>query len=404
MKVRSNESVIITVNFSQRERLNRLSQRLNSAKGIINEAIQDDYIPRRLQKDIYLNFWDLGQFTEDDGETWSEFDWTVTKSLILDGSNYAQDLEALNLTDWTLMTDQMLSLGIENWKDIFRKLDYETAERYGVDIYLGKITGFGGTQGLDISKYFPVGRDGSRNNVAHLFEGDTISDSKWEEKGLKVEDKQTTQEFNLFTSNGFVNLMQSTSTNYYKVTEEPSFSSDGVEFLIDSSVDFYLVPMFVIEEATATRSGNNLILNYIYAPLSRNFFITGNGWNPVEWDYSPFTKINISYVGTSSSRSDELLNFMKGRSEARAYQEPTGTVSPSTFPLGGEEIQIDLSGIVAFDAFTSSYADVVEGSLVAVAKKKNKWYYFWSNVTKQNWNSSGSTLPRYPRFIYLIEE
>jgi hypothetical protein len=374
----------VTIEIHRKAKVQSPKSKVQSRKGIIPLRREDDYLARR-GGGIYLNFYDFGQFTED-GVSWQEFDWVVSKTINTDTGQHVIDLAQLSLTDWDALKDQIFATDKNEWKNVFRKFEYEKAERYGIDIYLGKLSTLDNPT-IDESKYFPVGRDASRHYIQWEKSADLIAGTQWTEKGLRIKKKQTTEAFTLLTHSGFINLISFNSSKTFKVTSEPDYDAEEVEFIVDASTDFYLVPMFTIEYAIDQTSSAELYLNLLYSPLERNFFIDGAGWNPSEWEYSPFTERECSYTGAATANTNHLVNYFKSRTEARSFKETVGAVSPAGFP--STHILLGLDGAQAFSTSADSDARLVEGAFLAAAKKKNKWFYFWSTSERTNHNSAG---------------
>ena len=339
-------------------------------KGLLRPRREDDYLARRL-KSIYLNFYDLGQIR--DGDAWKDINFEAAKTITV-SSNQPQHTEDLDLSDWNNLKDKLFEIPIEEWSNQYRKFDYERAERYGVDVYLGN-------QALQFQpdKYLPVGRNGSRNKTKKEIETETVSDSKWTDKGLKVE-KQTEERFAIFTQNGFININVCVGA---KITAEANYSAASVPFIIDKSTDIFLVPYLPASRGDCLFAGNIPgYLNYFYAPLPREIFLE-SAYLDALVGAPVFAKRSIIKYEPAGDFSAALRESLILRDESRLFKGGAGFVAESLFP-NDYAATFSRSMKMLDQNQPDAEALIREGALMAVAKKADEYFYFWATFDVVN--------------------
>jgi hypothetical protein len=127
-------------------------------------------------------------------------------------------------------------------------------------------------------------------------------------------------------------------------------------------------------------------LNLLYSPMPRAHFIDGSGWLGAlggEYAYSPLVRQFINYTGAASANTDAIINIMKERVEARYWLNQEGYQPVGAFPYNAS---LRWSSFRSNGTGGSIFAQVPEGTLLAVARKKNETFYFWLNYTGVQFN------------------
>lgn len=183
-KLKPGEELVITVPKNSHGRGKGSSRK---KKAPISAGREAEYLPRRAQKG-FINFFDLGQETDGHGG-WLDFGFNtpIHKEVIstYDGVDTSGQLYFWSpQSSWKAMTDVINAIPRDTWKTHFRKVEYDNAHRFGIDIVDEYLDGFGEHE---VDKIYPVAKDGTRrytnfqDRTSHIVAG-----TKWTPKGLSL--------------------------------------------------------------------------------------------------------------------------------------------------------------------------------------------------------------------------
>jgi hypothetical protein len=156
-------------------------------KAPISADRRAEYLPRRAQKG-FINFFDLGQETDGEGG-WLDFGFnapiheeviTAYDGVDTSDTRYFWSPQA----NWKAMTDTINAIDRATWKTHFRKVEYDNAERFGIDIVNEYLDGFGTHE---VDGVYPAAKNGTRrytNFMDRTSHG--IAGTKWTPQGLKL--------------------------------------------------------------------------------------------------------------------------------------------------------------------------------------------------------------------------
>lgn len=460
-------------------------------RGPILPGTRPEYLPRR-NTGVYLNFWDLGQVWN--GSDWEDLDFVATPT-ITEGTGidppYMDTVASLDSSNWDDYKDKLFEVPLEDWGTTYRKLTYEDAYRYGIDVYLGNpadVDAGNQPNHVDLSKYYLVASDWQRPPVDYYLQGSkralrvisaysagatsltveptssphitipsgtklcfsrdnivtTTSDvttsafntvisisplaedvaafqhfyiyfedqfvnrNMWTAQGLRV---TPSDYFNLITFNSFMNLGLWFESHITSVNDP---GAAAVPFTLNRSTDFFLVPALVGNEHISAWDpigplswGRNSYLNMDFRPWSRSQFLSPSYFeehpNEATQSYRSRTPVDCpvfakggfwfsyEYNGLETiplpSDWQSILDYYKTVTDARQFKEGGGVGLTSTTDFAvSPQAQLWLGSwgaINSFDITPDSNAYVTPGSLLAVAKQGNDYFYFWYNGTEK---------------------
>jgi hypothetical protein len=321
----------------------------------------DELIPRR--QGGFINFWDLGQIA--DGEDWLDIGYTKVPTVHLHGSTYGID----QFTSFSELTDLVFTVDINDWDTQYRKLSYEEAELYALDV---RDPGTG--------TYYGVGRNGSR----YMLDGFELHDSLWTTSGWAKPD--SVDEFS-FESWGAFDRFGS-DTSLYKITTGPTYASSEVSFTLGQKADVYLMPAMSYWEAGTSQSGTpfkNEVLLGKWQLLWRSLFLYhtyDNGRDTPLFSFDPDMFNNHTYY---TSDQDAIRDVML-IDAVSAYQDLTsgGFIyqSVGAFPQPAPDVygaKVSSDNLVIEGG--GSLLLHQEGDFLGAIKQNGTFYYFWSKTS-----------------------
>lgn len=336
---------------------------------------QRRYRKRPVVSDIFINFFDLGQFTEDGGFSWLDYDFAVSPVVNwnFDFSTFTTgNTEDITLPQYAEMTNLFLTTPQAELKTKFRKFILTNGYKSGIDVYLGG-------EAFDFNKYFAVSSNGERNYIKTSHSETAVENSVWETDGLKVE-KQTEQNFQIYCEMGFCNFRLGSNA---KVTASAIFEAETVPFIIDKPVNFYLVPALTRERGFTANGATLRYLNHLYVFAPRQTWIDNlpDGEIIRGGVVSPFlTHFQTNNVSRSAV-TDEIIERMRNRPLARLFNAESGEYeNPLTFPLQAPSLNIQKNSFRTGNDFLT----IPEGGLLAIAEKGGEFYYIWNTVKRAN--------------------
>ncbi len=351
-------SITITVNKDARR---RRSQRQT---GTPLRGPSKKRYPARRKTGGSINFYDLGQVPNGSGG-WKDIEWNFAETFGADPPSDGIDAFT-DLSDWETLTDLILAVDPSDWKTSYRKLGYEDAEKYGLDLVDD-----------DTSTVYPAARNSSRLDLG----GNPITDSVWTAQGLKL--PAAVSNFHFESYGAFLWWGQSNSFGIpFKITSSPDYSASSVAFPnLAGNLDVFLVPNVLICGATTDNSGYPLEMLFSgYRIMSRDFWLSRI--------YTPSGYPLLSYDPAGSLGSGDVSDLAGDLQTGARSFEVTGAGSsdysetdPAGFPsLSGGSIGLGLD--VTGAPFNIVRID--QGVFLGAIFKGGSRYYFWSDDS--SWN------------------
>ncbi len=317
-------------------------------------------LPRRLrQQDGLINFYDLGQ--KWNGSAWVDIPFSVTPTINGIGSGFV-DVEPFTLANWDTLRTLIFLEDPSTWKTAYRKLEYEPAEKYGLDMVTSP-----DEPGEVI---YPVARDGSRLDSALNL----VAGTKWEAGGLNpgvpVVDA-------IFKSIGAFSLLQEdeVASHEVKVTNGPTYASPSVSFnILSAESHVFLMPWIANSYGISFDGVNNdSYLFRAFKPLPRSIWLDALYEGPEPY---PVFSLQIGPTYTPAFTAQVLADAKVG-GRALEFDGVTFTeISPTLFPLSPDAtILIDQN---------VGLAPVVQnqpGSLLGAIEQSGQMFYFWAEST-----------------------
>ena len=261
----------------------------------------------------------------------------------------------------------ILAVDPADWETEFRKLTYEEAEKYGLEI-IDSNTG-------DI---FQLARDGQvvASDGSGVLSG---NGSVWTPNGLVIPGPLDNFLFNSYGA--FQLLPVEDASAFIKVTTSPDYSDPGVSFVLQRSAKVFLVPRIesIVGEASDGISEVDLFACEWQA-LQRSFWLdrvfTDSGYEFPILSY-PTHPITLDPLELTDADKVDLVNELTGLSGTLADDSATGSHSPTTWPLynASQHVLIEQTG-----SSVMPLPEWKEGTLLACVKQEGQVYYFWCSV------------------------
>ncbi len=335
------DEIVITVPPRKRESA-VLREPLLPRRGMIRTGGGSDILPRRLQKDGFLNFWDLGQTRNAEG-LWitnnfshqPTIDWHIGDSVV---ANIAP------LPDTLLQSFQnsIVSVGLENFKTTYRKIEKIHAPS------------------------FPLRVSGTNGFVHNI--GDT--DDAWTSDGLRLTAAELIAMSSIETPLLLVNY-----AGY--IVPLVNFRGAEAQFKFTSAFDY--------DSAAASftpRGGDNWFL------MPRITFRSGLSQETAEIDYHLDLdyRLHQRYFDEPTARSDgetiEAVNRMTAQPPFRAFKTDRGVAPGTVTPAAAFPYQ-SAAGLTSV-RYTASphnlgiFTDYLNaGALAAIIEQHGNWFYCW---------------------------
>jgi hypothetical protein len=331
----------------------------------------DELIPRKTG-DIYLNFYDLGQLA--DG---SDIPFILVPDLQQSTSSFDSVVQDLwGFSNWADLSAVVYAEDMEDWATAYKKLGYEEAETYGLDIYLGS------NLSVETAKYHPVARPGSRNWMRD--QSTPVSNTNWTEDGLKVPKGAN----NLAIASGlaFVNTHTGFGWNSVKWTLTNDPFDTWVDLNLTQDADVFLFPMPVFEVAFTSPdiAATRYILNALFTTMPREFYLGRDIVFDGTGDTGTGTAFEIpSFIGDEVDipTHDDLIDFLRTRAATRHYNYHNDTThDPALYPIPAVTSYVGHTSFTSFADWPSVGTLIYSGSPVAVIRKGDTWYWGW-NIT-----------------------
>lgn len=317
--------------------------------GLQKSKKDDDPLKRRIRKKG-INFWDLGQIKNEAG-SWVDLDWVLSRTIDMGTpvGNGSPFWDHITLAEYNTLIDLIFEIDPDLWTSKYRKLSYESAEKYSLDV-------------VDDVSHFPVARNGSRYNN---YSPTIVADSLWTETGLRL--PALSGNINFQSYRAFVTLIPNHIS--VKATILPNYSADSVTFDLDVTkpADVFLVPRITIptsESYNLPFSIDDLLFQFqLY---QRSFWLTHNFTNGYSaWSYDDGVALRMN-------DADVLILYNSLLSSVQTHWDSeVGFVSVGTFPLHETPILfMEGLGTTAETVYNAGY-------FIGAIKQNNVTYYFW---------------------------
>jgi hypothetical protein len=373
MKIKVKKGEKITVELARKKPIDSKSKVQNPvepAKGILRPRREAEYLARRRKTDLLINFYDLGQIKNSGGD-FIDLDFSIQPALTVTDHRIS-DIAVMTNLEALALNEKLFEIPVEQWKDNYKKLSYEEAEKYGIDLYLGSREEF------EPAKYYPVARVASRGQIQN--EEETVENSKWTSQGLKI-NKPIQTGFEIYSALGFNSFR--TDHELIKITAENDYDGAEATLTLDAAADIFLVPALYLVSVKADETTAPFQTDYLdlsYRPLQREFFL----------DFVPFgsTQRTLfasrladqteSFEAISPAKASDIAEQIKDSPNARLHRS-TGSadsfVSPASFSfLNTNRIRFQQYA----ENLLFAYVRFAPGSLLAVVRKGGACFFIWA--------------------------
>lgn len=312
-----------------------------------------------------MRFFDLGQIKNEAGD-WIDLPFNLPTTFVDPTGTLPIEVLPITADDWQTLQDLFFSVDRADWTTYYRQLEYETAERYSVDLTDGS------------GAYWSTGRTGSR---FLSFTETLITGDYWKPEGLVIPPEEMPEEF-IFTNYGAF-LRIGNLEGFFKITTEPEFSADHVEgFTLSAVSDIFFVP------ALMTMVGQSISEDFLNAdamalkvrsPLKREFWLNRED---TTWQYP---LLSYRDTGTTLDHANILALIEHFKPLCRHFDASpfadnvADEVSPSTFPIYDSYHQILISSAGISGDLISPIGDgnPIPGTFIGAVKQNGSFYYFW---------------------------
>lgn len=314
---------------------------------------------------VAINFYDMGQIL--DGGDWVDIPFSIPNTITVTGTDVAD--RSLDFSEWEELEDYLFTADPADWKTTYRKLSYESAERYGLDI-------------LDNanSVWYPVARNGSR--YSQDGSGLLVSGTKWTDKGLVVPAPLSDVHFVSFGAFTFF----TSETFLCRVTNTPSYAGTEVPFTLAKKANVFLVPD--IRSLWSWVDGSEVIFQRDRQALQRSFWLD----TVDSLHVYPLLSYRDDGTGWDNTTKGLLYDIIRGNGVAYSGVGTAPTpYAESSYPLGGTGTDIELmvsgNGLSNWEVVSLIRP---EGTFLGAVEQNGQMFYFWN---KDNL-SGGSAVER----------
>lgn len=335
---------------------------------------------RRRLEELGIEFYDFGESLVDG--IWVTNDWNnLPVDLVTGAGGHAY----VGSPSWQDPGDYLF-VDVDDWETTFRKLSYEDAEKYSIDL----IDTEGGTN------FYSLARNGSRRE--NYDASNIVSDTKWTPQGFQSPSGAIP--LNVYS----LGSLAYTNFEYLKATETPSYAASAVpDFEIQPQAKVFMMPFVTQVILHSSETPANDGLTYVVSPWMiqpRSFWL-----NKVHDSADGFPLWSRQFPDSGSTFAEEqtwhtadkteYVNFIKNHSGSRAFYFTTaggnvvGEVDPTAYPHHPDSryIAIDSGASQSFDPIiTFQENKYPEGALIAAVKQNGSVYYLWNTEPDIQYN------------------
>lgn len=358
------------------EILRRQRQQQNRKKTMVLPSRRYEPLGRRRLK-VTLNFWDLGRLI--DGSDWMD---SYSPTLMFPSGWHQIKIEYQGDFDTSTFSTADVNNAIfaiepnpANWADVFHKIGYEEAEKYGIEIVPDTDIDFES----DPSTWYAAARDGSRRHLFTPIGSDPVANTTWTAKGLQV---PRMAKLGLITSAAFYRLNTSITTRH-KITLSADPSAPTVPFILNANCDIYLTPClhfwWAATSATTSIGPPNICtadtLDGIIYPYNRSYFLDNATLAAANDTFALCS--DIGWLGTTVGENLEtyLKTIIPG---AKLLSTITNVTSGSLVSENFADVtSFPTSGGTSITLGNGDANNPYNDLLMAVIKKGSTYYYVW---------------------------
>lgn len=342
----------------------------------------------------FIEFYDLGQINIGTAESpiWITHPWTFPATLSVSGTTLT-DVSEMTTAQFhsSFITDEILAVPREDWSTTFRKLEYEDAESYGLDLVLENVA-----DSFDQIRRC-VAREGSRYeqfDFGGAWPATTVSattSQAWVSQGFK---KHPTHYLH-YAQNSLAfrpwlrNFPDASNSN---ITTTFNFSAPGTDdFRLDKPTKFYLVPQ---PYAITVRFASNWYGGYIYSFMHRDIWRAADvtfpasfpNPNPTDETMSPFIypvspfDFFSNFNEVTATTNEAVGDHVRALANAQSFNDTTGAVGDmSLIPAGDPTGEISYMQDGGFlPGSVGGMSSSGPRPLCMIAHQGSSTYYFFS--------------------------
>lgn len=362
--VKNGDEIIVRVSKGKRAAGAAAKSAPRTRKGIIKTRRPPDALPRRLNAEVLVNFYDLGRIKNGNGD-FIDLPYLALTGYRFNENNSFAGYDDFTTANWNALRDLLFVNDPATWAEKHPKLTYQTAERYGVDL-------------MAKGKQLSAARSGARQKIDSP---DPVTSDKWTADGLKV---PSGADLKLLTYSAFYRFDTADAANI-KITNLPDYAAEAVEFSLSKATDVYLVPLVAAQFGDVTNSQGQPQKTLLaqHSIMSRALFLDNADFQAATAKLSVFV-MPVVFTGVSSTAFLEtVLAFFKARPETVAYNQVTGEFIPL------EDFPSNAAYSLLFDNISPAFNNVEPalpraGTLLAVLKQNDNWFYVWAKAQQLN--------------------
>lgn len=383
-KPKRGEEIVITVPRAKQPAGTSFPSSIRRGKGIINLREADEFLPRRLKKGGFINFYDLGHLLNPETGVYEDVPYLISPP-VLDYFVWEEPRRVIGFFVDSMMAQLetlIFNVPIADWKTRFKRITRENGVKYQYGLR-------GGQANQDIDDF--------------SF-GLKVTETEWTTEGLKLTTEQLSAEritltsyydnaiFNPNVFNGFQlksylrnGVLQ--RRNHITATYNP-FAVAAV-FNPSSSMDVFLLPhVFLSRGIAASPAGNQAeitetVLNYNYTIYPREVIL-----NPLSPFYGEGFGIE-QYRDSSRVTLEEAMlgvNFHKSLPQPRVFSHETehnNQDPPSSAQRGLSDFPpsnyFNFATVFRSHIFEFGNSRLENPYLLAVIGQNGSYFYVWSN-------------------------
>lgn len=326
-----------------------------SPKGLIKTRREDEYLPRRLKKSSFIQFYDLGLFyNSEDG--FAEADFQRESTYTLDsglGVNRSHPTDAQHQE----LVDYVMSVGVENLETTYYR------------------------QGVDYSYFFRV----FITCDDFFLETDPTAEH-WSEEGLKLTDEQLSSA-NLTFQPSWTTAMpvKVKGTGKNKITASYDSGAPDVGFVPGKSDKYFFLPRLATPTAStllnSPASNDSLISNHRVTPRLPFVFPDEPTFHlpPVQQWADDLGQIEFEKAKKLAALvNDAAFNIrVIRRTQVSPGVVETSSIDPASFPRADHFGASPSADAFSLEASFLATDDPPAGTLIAVIKQGSKFFYVW---------------------------
>lgn len=376
---KTKREIVVKTRFDRKNRAATGSSETRT-RGVFETRRDRRYLPRRTKVSDLVNFYDCGQLLVDGLPTELDFVRSYTESYnSVDRPDLIQ-FPPFAIADRQAMEAQVLSVGLDNLKDSYQRIELDPAAWYGVDVNINQSPP--PAPNADIfDELVPVAKPDTRPTlIAKLRDPNAPNyvNTRMTADGMEYEPPFTSLKLYSFSLTvGFDTL----DTDNFKVTGTNDFNDDAIEINTTGAIDIFMLPKIhftSLETRVFQNPFRDYLLNAVYNPVPRSILL-----NKRDLPDYPLTTTSFRDIPRNSSFVASLKSYWENQTYTRvlfygantAGTTPRARISPPvpvTDPNALSEFQGDPSN------------NTFDSSLLAVIDSASQRYFVWSKTNFNN--------------------